>query len=234
MPDTLLNVPVDGGGLDFPSDPLGGFGDSFASALDQAATSLNAAGDALPEGETRLSGRTLASLRDTLVRASSTWLRGGGEAEADALVRDVQRVTDETFGDVEVTTGPITLTSDQGQIPITLHRSRGEAIIVTVEVASQGRLIWHDGRRSEPLTLEPGGNQTVSFSTQALSTGTFPVTVRVTDPSGTHELARSTTTIRSTAISGTALSVIGLAILVLLLLGALRKPQRKRRLGSVS
>jgi uncharacterized protein YfaS (alpha-2-macroglobulin family) len=132
-----------------------------------------------------------------------------------------------------VATGPITLTSDQGSIPVTVQRSRGEAIKLSVEVTSPGHLTWPEGRRSETLELEPGGSQTVSFPTEARSTGTFPVTVRVTDPTGIHELGRSEMTVRSTAISGVALSLIGLVILVLLLLGALRRPEPRRRLEAV-
>jgi MYXO-CTERM domain-containing protein len=99
---------------------------------------------------------------------------------------------------------------------------------VRVEVASQGRLVWPDGRRSEPLELTDGVAQTVSFQTRALSTGTFPVTVRVTDPTGEHELERTTVSVRSTAISGPALSATGLAVLALLLAGALRRRRPRR------
>lgn len=226
-PDTLVRR-VDPEGPEFADHTLGRFSPEFASALEQASVSLAAAVGALPEGETRLGGRTAAELHDTLLRASSRWFRGANEAEAEALVRDVQRAADETFGDVEVATAAITLTSSQGQIPVTLQRSRGEAIVVAVEVQSTGQLRW-DEQRSEPLLLEPGTSQTVSFGTEARSTGTFPVTVRVTDPSGMHELGRSRMTVRSTAISGTALSLIGLLILFLLLLGALRRPDRGPR-----
>lgn len=221
-------------GVAFAEPELGAFSDDFAASLDTAAVSLTAAAAALPEGETRLNGRSFAELEDSLLRASSRWLRGTNEAEAEALVRDVQRTADETFGDVEVATGPVTLTSDTGQIPVTLQRTRGEAIMVSVEVASPGRLVWTETRRSvEPVELQPGGSHTVSFPVRALATGTFPVTVRVTDPSGVHELGRSSMTVRSTAISGAALSLIGLAILILLLLGALRRPGRKPRLEVV-
>jgi hypothetical protein len=208
------------------------FPGDLAALLDSAATGLRAATAALPDGANQLDGRSASELRDDLLRASSHWYREAA-GEAESLVREVQRAIDATFGSVEVATGSVTLTSDTGQIPVTLQRSRGGPVTVAVEVASQGRLLWPEGRRSEPLVLEDGASQTVSFSTQARSTGTFPVTVRVTDPTGAHELARTRLSVRSTAISGPALSAIGGVILVLLLLGALRRRDRRPRLEVV-
>jgi hypothetical protein len=202
---------------------------TFASALTEAGHALDAARAAVTPEAPLIGGRNPRDLEDTLLRATSRWYRGAGAAESDALVRDVRRAVDETFGDVEVASGTrITLTSDSGQIPVTLQRTRGGPITVRVEVASQGRLVWPDGRRSEPLELTDGVAQTVSFRTRALSTGTFPVTVRVTDPTGEHELERTTVSVRSTAISGPALSATGLAVLALLLAGALRRRRPRR------
>ena len=210
-----------------PTEPT--FPDELATALTNASIGLDAARAALPEGTSRLQDRSPVELEDELLRASSSWFRGtsSGEAEAAALIRNVQRTVDATFGDVTVATGAITLTSDTGQIPITLQRSRGGPIAVVIEVASPGRLVWPEGRRSDPLVLAEGSSQTVSFATEAVSAGTFPVTVRVTDPTGIHELARATLSVRSTTISGPALFATGGIIVMLLLAGALRrKPQR--------
>lgn len=121
-----------------------------------------------------------------------------------------------------MTSGTVTLTSDTGQIPVTLQRTRGGAIQVVVTVESQGRLLWPEGRRSEVLRLGEGHSQTVSFPTRALSTGTFPVTVRITDPDGTTVIGGTTLSVRSAAISGVALTGTGLLVAVLLLLGAFR------------
>jgi hypothetical protein len=203
----------------------------LASSLQDATAALTAARTALTAETPTIGDRSPRDLHDALLRATSRWYLESGAGESDALVRDVRRAVDETFGDVAVASGTqVTLTSDSGQIPITLQRTRGGPITVRVEVASQGRLVWPDGRRSEPLELTDGATQTVSFHTRALSTGTFPVTVRITDPSGEHELERTTLSVRSTAISGPALSATGLAVLALLLAGALRRrrPRRQR------
>jgi hypothetical protein len=202
---------------------------ALAEALGDTAAALEAVRNALTAESLTIDDRSPRELHDTLLRATSRWYVDAGTGDAEALVRDVRRAVDETFGDVVVASGSqVTLTSDSGQIPITLQRSRGGPITVRVEVASQGRLVWPDGRRSEPLELTDGATQTVSFRTRALSTGTFPVTVRVTDPSGEHELERTTLSVRSTAISGPALSATGLVVLALLLVGALRRRRPRR------
>ncbi|TVP62296.1 MAG: hypothetical protein EA340_15720 [Nitriliruptor sp.] len=190
-------------------------------------TDLHAAVDASPPETTRLEGRPIEQLRDDLLRATSAWFRGDGTAQAAALVRDVRRVVDATFGVVEVAAQPVTLTSDTGQVPVTLERTRGGPLQVVVTVESQGRLLWPEGRRSELIELSEGTAQTVSFATQAVSTGTFPVTVVVTDPAENRELARDALSVRSTAISRPALAAVGILVLVLLLVGSLRRrPER--------
>lgn len=205
-----------------PSDD-GPFRSELVVAIGRAGDGLDSLAAALPSPDTRIQGRSLQALEDDLIRATSRWYRGDATGQADALVRDVQRAVDTTLGGVEVSSGTVTLTSDTGQMPVTLQRTRGDAIQVVVTVESQGRLLWPDGRRSMVLQLEEDSSQTVSFSTKALSTGTFPVTVRVTDPDGTTVIAETTLSVRSTAISGAALTGTGLLVAVLLLFAAVRR-----------
>lgn len=212
----------------------GAFAQPFAGELTDAWHGLAAAAEAVPAETTRFLERPVQQLRDDLLRASSSWFRDGGEAEAAAIVRDVQRAIDDAVGDVEVSEGSVTLTAETGEIPITINRIAGGPMSVVVTVESQGRLLWPGGRTSEVLLLEEEGSQTVSFETRAVSTGTFPVTVMVTDPSGTHELDRRTLTVRSTTISGPALTATAAVVVVLLLLGALRRRPNQRRLELVS
>jgi hypothetical protein len=210
-----------------PSDD-GPLEDELVASLTSARAGLESLEAALPSANTRIEGRSLEMLEDDLMRASSRWYRGDATGQAEALVRDVQRTVDTTLGEVEVTSGTVTLTSDTGQIPVTLQRSRGDAVQVVVTVESQGRLLWPEGRRSEVLDLEEDSSQTVSFPTRALSTGTFPVTVRVTDPSGITVIAGTTLSVRSTAISGVALTGTVLLVVVLLLFGAVRRRSSPR------
>jgi hypothetical protein len=222
-PVELVGAATPGQGEATPDpDPVGAIDRQLVADLEQASTGIDALVSALPDPANRVEGRSIDQLRDDLLRAGSRWLVGtdGGEV----IIRDVQRAVDARRGDVEVTTGTVTLTSDTGQIPVTLQRSRGEPIRVVVTVESQGRLLWPEGRRSEELLLETeGASQTVSFETRALSTGTFPVTVRVTDPGGLVTMTETTVSVRSTAISQPALIATGALVAVLLLLGAVRR-----------
>jgi len=219
-----------GTALALATPELGAFDPAYTTELTAAWQGLDAAVAASPPEATRLGERPIEQLRDDLLRSTSRWYRDGGEGEAIAIVRDVQQTIRTTFGDVEVGSDSVTLTSDTGQIPITLQRSRGGPLLVTVTVQSQGRLLWPDGRTSEVISLDEGASQTISFPTRALSTGTFPVTVTVTDPTGSHVLVRDTLSVRSTAISRPALTGMAALVVVLLLVGSLRRrrPDRPR------
>jgi hypothetical protein len=195
---------------------------TIAETLDD----LEAATDARAE-EPELDGRSPTELRDALLRATTRWYPAGS-TQTDALIDDVAAAIDHTLDDVSIASGSlVTLTSDTGTIPVTLQRGDAGPLTVRVEVASQGRLTW-ERRVSEPIQLEAGQTQTVTFPTRALSTGTFSVSVRVTDPTGRLELDRTTLSVRSTAISGPALSAIGGLVVVLLLAGLVRRRPKRR------
>lgn len=195
--------------------------------LATALQDLDAAADARTD-DPLLDGRDPGELRDQLLRSTSRWFPAGS-GEADALVADVLGAVEATLADVRIASGTlVTLTSDSGTIPVTLQRGAGGPLDVQVEVASQGRLSWPEGRHSQVIELEEGTTQTVSFQTRALSTGTFSVSVRVTDPTGRLELDRTTLSVRSTSISGPALSIIAGLVVVLLLAGLLRRRPRRR------
>lgn len=204
-----------------------GVTDALATAL----ADLEAAATSWPPEAERSPERFRGAMRDVLLRATSTDLDPA--TETAALIGDVQSEVDRYFGDIEVASGSqITLTSETGQVPVTVRRTRGGPITVGVEVESQGQLVWEE-RRSEDIVLDDDEAHTVSFETRALGTGTFPVTVTVTDSTGTRQLDRATLRVRSTAVSGPALSATGALVLVLLLIGALRRRPREPRLQVV-
>ena len=209
--------------LDLAEPSAGPFPATFEVELETAIAELRAAREMLPEDATTIGGRTLVDLEDALVRSTSVWLRSDTQRVAHQRVGDVRATLADFFGEVTVSESTVQLTSDTGQIPVTLQRTNGDPILVQMQVASRGQLVWHEGRRSETLLLNEGSSVTVPFETEALSTGTFPVVVTVTDPSGTFELHRTTLTVRSTAISGPALAGISAVVVVLLLIGALRR-----------
>lgn len=202
-----------------------------AEQLITALDDLQAAVESWPVSAEEAPDRSRREMRTTLLRSTSRLL--DPELEATPLIRDVQSDIDGFFGDVEVASGSqVTLTSESGQVPVTVRRTRGGPVTVRVEVDSQGLLVWDD-RQSDDIVLADDEAHTVSFETRALGTGTFPVTVVVTDATGTRELERTTLRVRSTAVSGPALSATGVLVLVLLLVGALRRRPREPRLQVV-
>ena len=218
----ISQVPASGRRLELRSAPAAELSTGLADRIADVAVGLDAATAALPDGAELAGGRTVEELEDAVLRTTSTWYQGPDD-EAEELLRDVERAVDGTFGEIEVAGGEITLTSDTGQIPVTLQRRRGGPIVVDVELNSPGTLRWPEGRRVEGVVLEPDESWTVTFPTQAMSTGAFPVTVRVSDPTGERELATGTIGVRSTAISGPALGVIAAIVLGLLVVGVLRR-----------
>lgn len=203
--------------------PSAAFDEPYTARLTSALGALDAATASSADEAGRIGGRDAADLRDDLLRSTSRWHEGADAQEATALVAEVQRHLDAAFGEISVASGSVTLTSDAGQVPITLRRTEGEPIMVRVTLDSPGGLRWPEGRASEIILLEGDASQTVTFTAQALSTGTFPVSVTVTDPTGSQQLTRASISVRSTAFSGVALLGVAVVVVGLLLFGALRR-----------
>lgn len=200
------------------------------SDLADARERLDVARAITPDGVTTVGEYTIDELEDALLTATSHWLRGRRLADARNLTTAVRQAADGAIGAFEINASRVTLTSDTGMIPVALHRTSGGSATVVVEVVSPGRLAWPEGRRSAPLELAFDDHRSVSFATKALSTGTFPVTVRLLDPSGRHELQRTTLPVRSTAISRPALIVTGGLVATLIGFGAWRQGGGGRRI----
>ncbi len=201
----------------------GDFPATFEVELEDALSELAAARAMLPPEASTIGDRTPSELEDALIRSTSTWLRTDTQRVAQQLVGDVRDEVDDFIGGLTVSESSVTLTSDTGQIPVTLQRTSGDPVVVQVEVASGGQLLWPEGRTSEPLLLEEDASVTVSFPTEALSSGTHPVRVVVSDPTGERELYEALVSVQSHAISGPALAGISAVVVVLLLIGALRR-----------
>ncbi len=213
----------------FAEPALPALPDGLVTELVDAHLQLEALRAALPTDVTDMGGRSYEELSDQLLRVPSAWFRGGDVDRAADLVRDVAGAVDSAFGTVEVpSSANITLPSDTGNIPVTLQRPDAGPLRVCVEVESTGRLAWPDGERTCEVTLAGSSSQTVSFNTRALSRGRFPVTVRVTDPTGVRELGSATLTVNSTSISRPALIVTGGVVVVLLLWGSVRRRRPRR------
>ncbi|HEX9887982.1 MAG TPA: DUF6049 family protein, partial [Nitriliruptorales bacterium] len=209
----------------------GSLSDAFLRSILTARRELAAVQEALPDTGGLIAGRSVDELELQLLRAPSAWFVPGGAGRA--LVDDVLRSVDAAYGVVDVAEGArITLTSDSGHIPVTLQRPAGGPLRVLLSIegagAERANLAWPEGR-VKAVTLPGTGAQTYSFAVRARSTGSFGVTVRVTDPAGVRELAQGQVTIRSTAISGPALGGTAIVVALLLVVGfARRRPDRPR------
>lgn len=193
-------------------------------ALVATQQTLEALRRAMPEGTDALAGQTVADLEDALLRAvTPDALRGDG-ATARERIEAVAEVAEGAFGDVQLAEDVhVTLTSDTGEVPVTVERTGGTDIDLLVEVRSPNALQWQDEGRTQQVTLPADASRTLSFHTRALSRGTFPVTVYVWDPTHERLLDWTTMSVRSTSISRTALVVVGIVVVGLLAIGLVRR-----------
>lgn len=198
-----------------------------ASNLAETRTQLDALQAALPADDTE-ARPALSELEDALLRSTSTWLLDReGAAPARRLLQAISREIERGFGEVRVPSGVgITLTSGVGELPVTVRRVEGGPITVRITLRSGVGLQFPEGERSKLVDLPAEGSQTVSFTTTAVSRGTFPVSVVVEDPQGARRLAQASLSVRSTAISGPALIVVGTVVVGLLIGGVVRRQRR--------
>lgn len=197
---------------------------STVAELASAREQLDALRAAMPDGLPDLGGQTVADLDDALLRALTPEALADAGAEALARITAVRAVTDQAFGEVALPEDAgVTLTSDTGEVPVTLQRTEGGPIELLVEVTSGAGLVWAEGAQSQRVTLPEDASRTVAFSARAAARGTFQVTVSVWDPTHRKLLDTVTMPVRSTAISRTALAIVGGVVLVLLAVGARRR-----------
>lgn len=179
----------------------------------------------LPEGVDRLGPRSTADLELQLRRATSHWFVDE-PGRAAAMVADVEDAIEVAYGEVEIPTATgFTLLGEQQEIPITIHRTAGDDLLVDVEVRSGGALAWPSGD-TQRRRLVAGERQTLSFDVQARARGDVRVDVIVRDASGARVLAEATIRVRSTFISRPALAIVAGVIVLLLLIGRRRRRPR--------
>jgi len=172
-------------------------------------------------------GRDLRTASDELMRATSTAFSGDVD-RAVALLDGVRAGVDAAFGLVTVVASDVTLTDREGTVPITLVHTGGVPLRVRVEVTGPAALTWTDGRVRE-LTLGVDVERSLEVPVRSGATGRFPVTVRVTDPSGERILSEDVIGVRATAVAAPALAVIGATVVALTVIGTVR--QRRRGLA---
>lgn len=191
-----------------------------ARSLKTARDQLGILQETLADPGTGVGARAWRDLDTQLLRAASFWLADGSGSRR--LVDDVAATIAGGFGTVDLAKGAsVTLTAEEGTIPVSLSRPEGAGIRVLVEVESS-KLDFPQGRVQE-VTLDAGGKRTISFPTVAHASGRIPVTVRVVTPRGGLVLDATTVVVRSSHVSSTALAVLGAVLAGLLLWWLLRR-----------
>ncbi|MGH9056170.1 MAG: DUF6049 family protein [Acidimicrobiales bacterium] len=236
-----------------PSAPAGLFGTAVSVPVpDQFPNDQGLAGDAadVMAARRQLSGlssllapddaKVVALQRDLLTAESA----GLSDPQRRAVLANISGSAKAVLGQVVLPgSSSITLTSNKGQIPLTILSGRSLRAKVQLRLTSQ-RLIFRPfappgGRCSVPtptsevcvLTLV-NQNTTLKVPVETRSSGVFPLDVSLTTPDASIVLARDRDTVRSTAVSGVGIVLIVLAAASLAIwwVRDLRHGRRARRL----
>ena len=176
--------------------------------------------------EVILAGQPLDRAGDVLLRATSYAFRADVE-RAVGLLTGLRSAIDGAFGTIELNVNDITLTDRDGTLPILLRHSGGFPLQLRIEIESSAALTWPEGT-VRTLTVGVDEDRALELPLRAGSSGSFPVTVRVTDTSGRRILATETLAVRATAVAGPALTGLGIVIAVLTAVGLVRQRRRGR------
>lgn len=188
------------------------------SPIIQASRELDAIASMMPEDDPR-------SQRWTELLAVAV---AGGESAGsyvDGLRSDLRRVTSA----VNLTTpSDITLSSRSGSLRLQLRNDEAVPLYVRVTVSSPK--ITSAGR-ADVVQLLPGSTTDVKVPVRARSNGSFPVTIRVTTPSGRVQVV-SPTIITASVRAVTGLGQLVSITLLLVLVAWWWASWRRKRLGS--
>lgn len=149
-----------------------------------------------------------------------------------AFVQLHQELSDEvtlTRKDLVVSSGDVNFFADSGRLQITIvNNTDVELSNLTVDLVSENPSFRIDGP-PDPVTIGPGGRQTVTVQATALAAGQAPVHVLVTTPDG-QELTHPATLRVQMAPTGSAIYwLIGGLAVVLLAAGTWRSVRRPRK-----
>jgi Family of unknown function (DUF6049) len=143
-----------------------------------------------------------------------------------AFLRAVRRGVNGEFGKIRPPSGtPVTLTSNTGNIPITITNSTGYSVRLRVTLLSPRLEFLHEGDSRVVVLDRP--RQALSFPVLAQTTGRFPVRILLRTPRGAR-ISESRIVVRSTALNARALLVTIAAALFLLFLWVRRLVFRGR------
>jgi hypothetical protein len=193
------------------------------SSLVGAPTSVTTLRQQIADVRGMLPDRTLTRpLDDALSRAESVaWRTKTTAGSQQALLDQVQQQANALLGGVTLAvTGQVTLTSKNGNVPITVRNTLPEPVTVEIALSTADRTkLTSPGPRK--YVIQPGAKQRVLLPAKTQRAGTFRVDLNVTTPDG-RRIATAPLTVHSTAY-GTITLVITLAALGVLVLAIARR-----------
>ena len=224
----------------FSADPAGEAGPEpgpQVEGIPVAGQDLSSYGRALALSRRQLSGYTsfagradpvAVELRRRQLVSGSADLTDAQRAGYLRSVSDVirNRISLVTISDEET----ITLTSREGDIPVTIENGTGGPVEVTLAFDSDNRLDFPDGTRQR-IELAAGTNR-IEVPVVARTSGAFPLRITATSPDGVLTVTRARITVRSTVVSGVGLvlSIGALLVLAIWWISHWRSTRRNRRL----
>lgn len=168
-----------------------------------------------------------------LIAESSTFIGAAGAARAAATLAHVHATIDAFLAGIRVPDpGTITLTSREGEIPLTFRNDTGRTVRVTVTLASP-KLFFPEGS-TYTIDLAPRST-TLPVAVRARTSGTFPLRLTVQTTEGGLAIAETRFQVRSTVVSKVGLTLmIGAAVFLGVWWGLyiLRARRRRRESGA--
>ena len=153
------------------------------------------------------------SLEQRVLVAQSADLRSA--QQRDLYLQGVQATIDAQLDAVDMPEGrSITLTSREGEIPVTFQNHTGHPLKVVVKLQSDK--LEFPGGTTRVLDLTRL-NTTERFPVVARTSGTFPIRIVLESPDGKLTIGRARLTVRSTATSGLGVVISTGAVLFLAL-----------------
>ena len=158
--------------------------------------------------------REVRTANQWLLRApSATFTEAAGQARARRSLKDAQARVTAALAQIEIPNpGTITLTSENGSIPLTFRNNFDQTVRVRISLASE-KLSFPTGSTQE-LELPPA-NTTVRIPVQARTPGTFVLRLNVASSDGLLIIAVQEFKVRSTAVSAIGIILMIGAVVVL-------------------
>jgi hypothetical protein len=175
-----------------------------------------------------LDNRSIDPYEDRLLASAAVEL---SDQERDTYLDSLNAELDQQFKGVDVPNGQtVTLTSSDGQLPITVRNLLDIPVTVEILLRSSERLEFPEGKIIK-VELEANETRPLKVQVKTRATGDTPIQVSLQTPGGARQLQSTRYNVRSTAVSGVGLFLtVGAAgFLALWWIRHIRLTRRERR-----